>query len=41
MLTPEDKNLKNSIKRLIDLIYVFTAIWGIIQALEWLAALAK
>jgi len=29
-------NLLNSIKRLVDLIYVFTAVWGIAQALEWL-----
>ncbi len=37
----EDKQLKHSIKRLIDLIYVFTAIWGIGSAIEWLAKLSQ
>lgn len=33
----EDKELKRSIKRLIDLIYVFGFIWGIASAIQWLS----
>lgn len=34
------KELINSIKRFVDLIYVYVGVWGIAQALEWLAAFA-
>lgn len=33
-------NLINSVKRLVDLVYVFTFIWGVVQALEWLNGFA-
>ena len=33
--------LTKSIKRLIDLIYVFTAFWGFAQFLEWIQLFAS
>jgi hypothetical protein len=31
----------HSIKRLIDLIYVFAAIWGFAQAIEWIMSFGQ
>lgn len=34
----EESPIVKSIRRLIDLIYVFTAFWGVGQLIEWIAA---